>query len=121
MLGLNIQNHINSALKNFNIEITPNSFCLFYSENDNQHVKDFTVNSEAKKNLIVKLNIYNNNNNKQPPSTPCVINVIVKTNIDDFICCSYHIYILILRYYTSCYDLPIHLYSKPCSLSSSAS
>ena len=85
MLGLNIQNHINSALKNFNIEIPPNSFCLFYSENDNQHVKDFTVNSEAKKNLIVKLNIYNNNNNKQPPSTPCVINVIVKTNIDDFI------------------------------------
>lgn len=83
-LGLNIQNHINSSLKNFNIEIPANSFCLTYNANDNPQINEFVVNSETKKNLVIKLSVNKDNNNRIPPSCPCLINVVIKTNIDDF-------------------------------------
>ena len=75
---------MNTALKNLEIKILPNSFCLQIDLTNSTNINEIVINSEVNKNVIVKLMIDNNNNSKIPPECPCLFKVKLSTNVDDF-------------------------------------
>jgi hypothetical protein len=82
LLGLNIRNNTNVTVNNFDLVVVGNSFgltCNFQPE-----LTNFFINPESVKNLIMNIDISNENNNKSPPTSPYSVQVILKTNIDDF-------------------------------------
>jgi hypothetical protein len=89
-LGLHFENNFNSAMSNFSIEIQKNPFGLnlnSFNEKNKNILKDFQINSETKRNLILEIFIDRQNSNANLNldfNFPLFIDIIIKNNIDDF-------------------------------------
>lgn len=84
LLGMNIRNNTMVSVNNFSVMINSNSFGVSINSGNNIHLKDFFINSETSKNLILTLEIDNERNSKKPPESPYTLEVCVRNNIDDF-------------------------------------
>lgn len=91
-LGLHLKNDFHSGMNNFSFEISKNLFGLNFSHSENINiVKEFYLNSENQKNIIFNLIIDQNNllstnfdDLNQNLTSPLMIDITVKNNLDDF-------------------------------------
>ena len=84
ILGLHFQNYINTTMNDFKVKIQKNSFGIKVDKSNNDELDSFSVYSENKKNIYIKCIIDNKNNSKEVPQFPFYVDIVIKTNIDDF-------------------------------------
>jgi len=91
-LGLHLKNDFHLGMNNFLFEIPKNIFGIYLPESDNKAtLKDFYLNSENERNLILDLKIEMNNSlnvnlneNNGNNTSPLMIDILLKNNLDDF-------------------------------------
>jgi len=85
-LGLHLENHFHLVMNSFSFLISKNIFGLTILPENNRHVGEFFLNSENKKNLILKINIADNNKKEMNTEIKghLMMDVFIKNNLDDF-------------------------------------
>lgn len=86
-LGLHLENYFHLGMTNFSVSIGKNKYGLYISEDNNKHLREFILNSENKRNLIINVNINQSDmiEDENELFDDLMINVLIKNNLDDFI------------------------------------